>query len=208
MSSTLSDVELDAITRIDFLTFIERTFYELFPQATFSESPHLAVMAAKLRSCLSGGCKRLIINLPPRSLKSIAVSVAFPAWVLGHDPTKQIICASYGQDLADKHARDNRTVMTRPYYQRLFPFTRLSPEKNSVNDFMTTNQDFRMATSVGGVLTGRGSDLIVIDDPLKPDDALSETRRSAVNDWYDNTLLSRLNNKEDGIIIIVMQRLH
>jgi hypothetical protein len=158
VSSTLSDVELDAITRIDFLTFIERTFYELFPQAKLSESPHLAVMAAKLRLCLSGECKRLIINLPPCSLKSIAVSVAFPAWVLGHDPTKQIICASYGQDLADKHARDNRTVMTRPYYQRLFPFTRLSPEKNSVNDFMTTNQGFRMATSMGGVLTGRGAD--------------------------------------------------
>ena len=65
-----------------------------------------------------------------------------------------------------------------------------------------------MATSVGGVLTGRGGNVLIIDDPLKPDAALSETRRQAVNDWYDNTLLSRLNSKEDGIIIIVMQRLH
>jgi predicted phage terminase large subunit-like protein len=65
-----------------------------------------------------------------------------------------------------------------------------------------------MATSVGGVLTGRGADVIIIDDPLKPDDALSDTRRQAVNDWYDNTLLSRLNSKEDGVIIVVMQRLH
>ena len=73
---------------------------------------------------------------------------------------------------------------------------------------MTTQEGFRMATSVGGVLTGRGADVIIIDDPLKPDDALSDTRRSAVNDWYDNTLLSRLNSKEQGIIILVMQRLH
>jgi hypothetical protein len=65
-----------------------------------------------------------------------------------------------------------------------------------------------MATSVGGVLTGRGADVIVIDDPLKPDQALSEVGRKTVNEWYDNTLLSRLNNKRTGCIIIVMQRLH
>ena len=94
------------------------------------------------------------------------------------------------------------------FYQRLFPRTRLSPEKQSVNEFITTAQGFRMSTSVGGVLTGRGADVIILDDPLKPDDALSETRRNGVNEWYDNTLLSRLNNKETGLIIIVMQRVH
>jgi predicted phage terminase large subunit-like protein len=73
---------------------------------------------------------------------------------------------------------------------------------------MTTEQGVRMSTSVGGVLTGRGADLIIIDDPLKPDEALSETRRKAVNDWYDNMLLSRLNDKANGCIIIIMQRLH
>ena len=66
--------------------------------------------------------------------------------------------------------------MMSDFYQRLFPRTRLSPEKQSVNEFMTTAQGFRMSTSVGGVLTGRGADLIILDDPLKPDDALSETR--------------------------------
>jgi predicted phage terminase large subunit-like protein len=98
--------------------------------------------------------------------------------------------------------------MMSDFYQRLFPRTRLSPEKQSVNEFMTTAQGFRMSTSVGGVLTGRGADVIILDDPLKPDDALSETRRNGVNEWYDNTLLSRLNNKETGLIIIVMQRVH
>jgi predicted phage terminase large subunit-like protein len=65
-----------------------------------------------------------------------------------------------------------------------------------------------MSTSIGGVLTGRGADFIILDDPLKPDDALSETRRTSVNQWYDNSLLSRLNSKETGLIVIVMQRLH
>ena len=98
--------------------------------------------------------------------------------------------------------------MASSFYRRLFPRTRLSQQKQSVNDFITTEQGFRMSTSVGGVLTGRGADIIILDDPLKPDEALSETRRTAVNDWYDNSLLSRLNSKEQGIIIVVMQRLH
>jgi predicted phage terminase large subunit-like protein len=77
-----------------------------------------------------------------------------------------------------------------------------------VSDFYTTELGFRMATSVGGVLTGRGADYLIIDDPLKPDEALSETQRNATNDWYKHTLLTRLNDKRTGCIIIIMQRLH
>lgn len=170
-------------------------------------APYIEAMASKLEQVRRGEIKRLIITLPPRYLKSHTVSVAFVAWWLGHHPSSQIICASYGQDLASKHAMDCRTVMTSGFYQRLFP-TRLSPEKLAVNDFLTTKQGFRMSTSVGGVLTGRGADLIILDDPLKPDEALSETRRVGVNDWYDHTLVSRLNDKTNGAIIIIMQRLH
>jgi predicted phage terminase large subunit-like protein len=208
MNIQLSNAEYEFILRQDLMSFIERSFYELNPQTAFSASPHIEVLASKLEDCRQGKIKRLIINLPPRSLKSHAVSVSFPAWLLGHDPAAQIICASYGQELSDKHARDCRTLMASASYQRLFPRTRLSPEKQSVSEFMTTLQGFRMSTSIGGVLTGRGADFIILDDPLKPDDALSETRRTSANQWFDNSLLSRLNNKETGVIIIVMQRLH
>ena len=204
----LSQVEYEAILRQDLSSFIERSFLELNPQTHFSRSPHIEVTASRLEGFHRGRLRRLIVNQPPRSLKSHAVSVAFPAWILGHNPATQIICASYGQELADKHARDCRRLMSSAIYQRLFPKARLSAEKQSVNEFMTTEQGFRMSTSVGGVLTGRGADLIILDDPLKPDDALSEPRRNSVNEWYDNTLLSRLNSKETGVIIIVMQRLH
>ncbi len=139
--------------------------------------------------------------------KSHCVSVAFVAWLLGHRPTTQIISACYAQPLASKHALECRTLMLSPFYRRLFR-TRLSPDKSAVDDFMTTDKGFRMATSVGGVLTGRGADFIIIDDPLKPEEALSETQRTNVNRWFDNTLRSRLNDKADGCIIIVMQRLH
>ena len=120
---------------------------------------------------------RLDINEPPRSLKSHGASVAFPAFILGHDPSAQIICASYGQELANKHAMDCRTIMTSAWYQALFPHTRLSSQRQALQEFATTKQGFRLSTSVGGVLTGRGADYIIIDDPLKPDEALSDTQR-------------------------------
>lgn len=200
--------EYKVLLRNDFVTFVERAFYELNPHADFITGQYINLMAATLEKCRAGRTKRLIINLPPRTLKSHAASVAFPAWLLGHDPAQQIICASYGQDLADKHARDCRTLMGSSFFKEIFPRTRLSADKSSVNDFMTTAQGFRMSTSVGGVLTGRGADVMILDDILKPDDALSETRRRAANDWFFNTLLSRLNSKRDGVITIVMQRLH
>jgi hypothetical protein len=208
MKMQLSHAEFQLILRNDLMTFIERSFADLNPQTAFTASPHIEVMASRLEACRRGTTKRLIVNLPPRSLKSHTVSVAFAAWLLGQNPALQIIAASYGQDLADKHARDCRLLMASAFYRRLFPGTRLSPEKQSVGEFMTTEKGFCMSTSVGGVLTGRGADIIILDDPLKPDDALSETRRTSVNEWYDNTLLTRLNSKQNGVIIIVMQRLH
>jgi predicted phage terminase large subunit-like protein len=198
--------EYRAILRQDFLSFVERSFYELNPQTKLSLAGYLEVMAAKLEACRQGKIKRLIVNLPPRHLKSHTVSVAFVSWLLGHAPALQIICASYGQDLADKLARDTRRQMNSAFYKELFA-TRLS-DRQAVHDFLTTENGCRMATSVGGVLTGRGADVIIIDDPQKPDEAMSETGRKAVNEWYENTLLSRLNSKKDGVIIIVMQRLH
>ena len=207
-TTELSVEEYQTLLRNDFVTFIERAFYEVCPHENFIAGQYIDLLAATLEKCRTGQTKRLILNLPPRTLKSHAASVAFPAWLLGHDPGRQIICASYGQDLADKHARDCRTVMGSSFYKDVFSRTRLSADKISVNDFMTTAQGVRMATSVGGVLTGRGADVIILDDILKPEDALSDTRRKAANDWYFNTLLSRLNSKEHGIIIIVMQRLH
>jgi hypothetical protein len=134
-------------------------------------------------------------------------SIAFPAWCLGHDPSAQILSVSYAQDLSDKLARDCRTIMTSPWYRQIFP-TRLAPHRQAVQEFITTRQGYRLATSTGGVLTGRGADIILIDDPLKPEEALSNAQRKAANEWYDHTLYSRLNDKRHGAIVIIMQRLH
>ena len=134
-------------------------------------------------------------------------SIAFPAWCLGHDPSAQILCVSYAGELADKLARDCRLIMMSRWYQRIFP-TRLAPHRQAVQEFLTTRQGYRLATSNGGVLTGRGADIILIDDPLKPEEALSDTQRRAANEWFSHTLYSRLNDKRNGAIVIIMQRLH
>ena len=97
--------------------------------------------------------------------------------------------------------------MASDWYQALFE-TRLASPREPLAELATTCGGFRMATSVGGVLTGRGADVILIDDPLKPADAMSQSRRAAANDWFDSTLYSRLNDKQKGAIVIVMQRLH
>ena len=205
MNLAISDFR--SILRLDFYSFIQRSFYELHPEAEFLHNWHIEGIAAELEKCRLGETKRIIINVPPRSLKSDCTSVDFAAWLLGHNPSEQVICVSYGQDLANTLASRCRTLMSSAFYQSLFP-TRLSPQKQAVNEFRTTKQGFRMATSVGGVLTGRGGNFIIIDDPLKPDQACSETERKAVNEWYLHTLSSRLNDKRTGCIIIIMQRLH
>src|SRR6202140_868284 len=207
MFENLPPAEYQVLLRSGFWFFAQRCFCHLNPQTTLATNWHLEVIAAKLTAVREGKIRRLIINLPPRHLKSLMASIAFPAWCLGHDPSAQILCCSYGQDLADKLARDCRSIMMSQWYRQIFR-TRLAAHRQAVQEFLTTRQGYRLATSNGGVLTGRGADIILIDDPLKPEEALSKAQRQAANEWYDHTLYSRLNDKRHGVIVIIMQRLH
>jgi predicted phage terminase large subunit-like protein len=199
---------LNAALRHNLVAFLQRCFQTVSPGAPFLPNWHIEAIAYQLERVLRGEIRRLIITLPPRSLKSISVSVAFPAFVLGHDPTARIIGVSYSQDLSAKHARDCRRVLESGWYGQVFPQTRIDPRKNSEAEFETTAHGFRLATSVGGTLTGRGGNLIIIDDPLKPAEAMSDLRRLAANEWSDTTLPSRLDHKKQDAIVVIMQRLH
>ncbi len=197
-----------AVLRSDFYSFVSASFPIVSPSAPFAHNWHIEAMAFALTRVLEGEIKRLIITVPPRSLKSICASVAFPAFVLGHDPTRRIICVSYAEGLARKHANDCRALMRSTLYRRLFPNTRISQAKDTELEFATTLGGNRLSTSVGGTLTGRGGNFIVIDDPMKPQDAHSEAARESTKQWYSNTLLSRLDDKIKDTIVVVMQRLH
>lgn len=204
---TTSDI-FYSLLRSDFKSFVIKTFNEISANSVYKDNWHINVTCHELNGVMNGAQNRLIINIPPRYLKSIICSVALPAFILGRNPKTNIVCASYSDDLAAKMALDCRKIMESDWYKTAFPLARISKNKNAVNDFETTAGGGRFSTSVGGTLTGRGGDYIIVDDPIKPADAISETIRNKTNDWYSNTLYSRLNDKQNGKIIIIMQRTH
>jgi predicted phage terminase large subunit-like protein len=199
---------LAALLRTDFISFVERCFNYLNPGQRYHHNWHVEVIAHALAECLAGMTKRLVILLPPRNLKSTIVSIAWPAFVLGHFPEKKFICASYSQDLASKLSNDTRSIMASDWYREVFPGTIISPSKDTQQVFETTQHGGRFATSIGGALTGFGGDIILIDDPQKPIDMVHESSRHKARDWLFNTAMSRFNSQKDGILIIIMQRLH
>lgn len=206
MSKELAQGALNAVLRNNFIAFVDRSFRQLNPGATFVSGPHLEAIAWHLERVLSGEITRLIINMPPRYLKSIMASVAFPAFALGQQPANRLVCLSYSSELSEKHARDFAAVVQSPWYGQAFPKMRIKRLANS--ELTTTRQGYRKTTSVGGALTGLGGNIFIIDDPQKPADAHSESLRANLNNWFSNTLLSRLDNKATGAIVVVMQRVH
>jgi predicted phage terminase large subunit-like protein len=195
-----------AILATDFRTFVEYVFRLLRPGIPFKPNWHIDAMACKVSQVASGEIKRLIITVPPRHLKSIIASVALPAWYLGHNPSERVVCVSYSAELAKTHANDFRRVVTDPTYQAVFPKMRLARETDS--EIHTTLRGRRYATSIQGTLTGRGGNLFIIDDPLKPADAVSEVTRERVIEWYRSTLVTRPDDKQIARIMVVMQRIH
>jgi hypothetical protein len=201
-----SPKEVAAILRTDLLAFAQRSFAHLNPDARLERTWHHEAFAHALDRVFRGECRRLIINAPPRSLKSHFGSVAFPAFVLGRQPTAKFICASYSQDLAGKHSGDFRKVVHSAWYHTTFQPA--APFKETEAEFQTARGGFRFTTSVGGTLTGRGGDFLVVDDPLNATEAYSKSSREKANSWFVGTLLSRLDDKRSGAIIVIMQRLH
>jgi len=156
---------LYAILRRHFASFLRKVFHTLSPAEPFIDGWPIEAIAHQLERVARGETRRLIINLPPRSLKSIAASVSLPAFVLGHQPHRRIICVSYASDLARKMSNDFRAVLESDWYRAIFPMTRIGRFKDSEIEMETTERGFRLATSIGGTLTGRGGDLVIIDDP-------------------------------------------
>ena len=186
--------------------FSEFAFSVVRPGLAFKPNWHLEAMAEKLSQVASGKIRRLIITVPPRNLKSLYASVALPAWFLGDSPGQRVVVVSYSELLARSHANDFRLLVNHPIYQATFPAMRLG--RDTDREITTTKRGKRIATSLEGTLTGLGGNLFVIDDPLKLGDAMSESVRARVIEWYRSTLLSRGDDKKATRIVVVMQRVH
>lgn len=188
--------------------FITRAFSHVDPGAVYKPNWHVDLIGEYLQACSEGEITRLIINVPPRFLKSICVSIAWPAWLLGRNPSEQILSTSYSASLALKHSRDCRSVMQSSWYRQLFPEVELAKDYNLKSEFLTTRGGHRAATSVGGTATGKGGNVLIVDDPLNPEQALSDAERNTSNDWFDQTFSTRLNDMKKGVMVVIMQRLH
>lgn len=198
---------LKALLRQNFYSFTQKAFLQINQGDEYQTNWHLELLSDYLTSIAKGDIKRLIINLPPRNLKSILTSVAFPAWILGHNPSKKIIVASYAQTLSIKHSLDCRLIMESEWYKNIFPKTILSKDHNQKSKFLTTLNGFRMATSTGSAIIGEGADYLILDDPHNLAQINSPKEKEKLFNWFQNSFLTRLNDRNKGAIIIVMQRI-
>lgn len=167
---------------------------------------YLLAMCQAFQKSAVGRVRRLVINVPPRNLKSVTAAI-YTAWMLGQSPALKIMFATYGDKLGRDHLERVRKVMSHPIYRRLFPNSRLLPGGMGEGVLRTTAGGGCRVVTVGGAATGFGADIIIIDDAIKADDYPSAARREEVDRFYRSTLLTRLNNKGRGVIISIQQRL-
>ena len=173
-----------------FGAFTCEAFKALNPGQRLIPNWHIDAICYHVQQMLTGEArKRLILNLPPRTFKSSIASVALPACLLGRNPSTRIICASYSDELATKFSRGCRALLETPFYKRVFPGAKLNPRKASESEFETTKRGYRLATSVGGTLTGRGGDVLIVDDPLKANEEESQVARQGALDLTGSAML-------------------
>ena len=175
----------------------------------FHDNWHIDALSEHLQAVVEGDIKRLIINVPPRHMKSISVAVALPAWTWTIQPDKRFLFASYAGSLSIRDSVKCRRLIDSQWYKNHFGggFS-LTSDQNQKQRFENDKTGYRIATSVDGALTGEGGDIIVIDDPHNVREAESSVVREGVLEWWDQAMQTRLNDPKTGAFIIIMQRVH
>ncbi len=193
-----------------------REAWKYIDPADYVDNWHIDAICEYLEAVTFGRCRRLIINIPPRHMKSLLVSVAWPAWAWSLErssplsgPGVAFLSMSYAHSLS---VRDNvkcRRLIESPWYQALWgDRIRLTSDQNTKIRYENDRGGYRIASSVDGTATGEGGSVVTVDDPLSAKLANSDVARDGVNDWWDNTMSTRLNDPKTGAYVIVMQRLH
>jgi len=185
-------------------SLLEFTKYR-FPN--YASAPHHKLICEKLEAVERGEIKRLMIFMPPRHGKSELASKSFPAWFLGRNPLKQIIACSYNSELAGDFGRSVRNIVNSQEYSNIFNDVTLSPDNKAADRWQTNRGGVYVSAGVGSSMTGRGADILLIDDPTKDRaEADSPTVRQRVWDWWTSTAYTRL--MPGGAIIIIQTRWH
>ena len=216
-------------------TFVGEAWPILEPGTEFVPNWHIDAICDQLEAITAGELHRLIVNIPPRHMKSLAVTVFWPCWEWLSRPETRWLFASYAQGLSTRDSLKCRRLIERPGFDdprrpaeektlverigymgvvRLLSEMRgeqpweLTGDQSTKQRFENSRTGYRISTSVGGAATGEGGDRVVCDDPHKAEEAQSDTTRESVLSWWDQTMSTRLNQPRTGAMVIVMQRLH
>lgn len=209
----LSDADWRAIEREycerRFIHFVRQAWPVLEPATEFKDSFHIEAICDHLEAVTYGLIRDIVINIPPRCMKSLLVSVLWPCWVWATQPHKRWLFSSYAQSLSIRDSVKCRRLILSPWYQRLWADRySLTSDQNAKTRFDNSASGYRMAASVDSWTTGEGGDVIVVDDPLSAQGANSTAEREGVIEWWTETMSSRLNDPKTGARVIIMQRLH
>lgn len=189
--------------------YVRQAWPVIEPETPYLHNWHIDLICEYLERVTSGGATRLIINIPPRYMKSILVSVLWPTWAWIKRPSARWIFASYSGLLSKKHSLDRRTTLQSEWYQGNWgDRVAFTPDQNEKMEYENTARGYMVATSVGGTITGKGGNFIVVDDPHNPVEAMSALQRRNAIAFFSQTLSTRLNDKKKDAIVLIMQRLH
>lgn len=191
------------------MEFCRQAWPVLEPATPYIPGWHLEAVCEHLEAVCEGQILRLVINMPPRHMKSLAVSVFWPAWVWTRHPERRFLFASYARALAVRDSLKCRRLIGGVWYQNCWGRRfALCADQNARERFENDRTGFRLATSVGGQVTGEGGDYVIADDPHNAREAQSDKKRRNVLEWWDQAMSTRCNNPQTGAHVIVMQRLH
>lgn len=189
--------------------FIKQAWHVVEPSTPYMHGWHIDAIAEHLEAVSKKQIKNLVINMPPRHMKSLAVSVFWPCWEWITYPETRWLFASYAASLSVRDSRKCRLIIQSPWYQRLWGHVyQLMGDQNVKSRFENDKMGYRLATSVGGTGTGEGGDRVVVDDPHNVNDAESDAIRESTLEWWDQAMSTRLNDPKTGARVIVMQRVH
>lgn len=217
MSLTYSDVSLDDLAeayeaeraRRSLRRFVASAWHIIEPTNVFTPGWHIDAICEHLEAVTAGEIRNLIINIPPRHMKSLAVSVFWPTWLWIRNPGFRWLFSSYAQSLSTRDSLKCRRLIESPWYQRNWGHVyQLADDQNLKMRFDNDKAGYRIATSVGGSATGEGGDAVVVDDPHNVLETHSDAKRESVLVWWDEVMSTRLNDPHTGAKVIVMQRVH
>jgi predicted phage terminase large subunit-like protein len=209
--SFIKDLGIDVLCQLSFYDFVKQ-FWRVVVPAKPIWNWHIEYLCEEIQDIAERVFKNepkeydLIINVPPGSTKSTLVNIMLPAWIWCRMPEASIICASYSAELSESFSRKCLNLVQSARYRTYFPKVQLDIKRTA--DFTTKQGGERYAVGIGGSVTGKHADFVLIDDPINPALALSEAGRTAANIWMDETIATRVRNALRTPTIMIMQRLH